>query len=745
MLFDRNPTIPRCSACGHPNEPPYFFCYSCGTPRTKLGKWRTAIGISITMTAFLGYYYFRQGFEFSWLFPWAWPIYVLYCFFFIQFSLSLVSGVWSYATRFWIWFMIFLPSWGVLFHLLNTKGPDSGATGQAGIVFYGPSALLDLLANQEYMYVTYPVIVAIAISIFSPAYFRWAHKYGWTNSYRIIVLTLLAISLTILGAFWGAQQIFDRNWIPDLQKDLGEMLKERGKYDAGLVIFLSWGFRILIFEILVVSAVKGYGATHAAAKDSPRPNLKGENGFTRAVIHIAIILRMLLHSLENMIRYIIYILRSLGYNLWQIFMAFMRELFVPTVTMSLCAILLYLLTICTEKYVGPAPDMLVSNSQWSEIVRLNDITSPSRWGMATGFMGILAALLLCDMIFLGCKTRYRWQRIAAFYGQLTGWLLPNIFVFFLVMSVTLVATSLAFNQLDINTKHLLPFRIGLLTQLVFLLLVGLIVMIMIRKRTLFLGHPAEAHGGPHPPLPGEAVAAREGEAPSEAAESGELTGEAESEDVAAEAEEEAPEGKKKGKKKRKSGGSLFGAFSSLTGMVTDVAQRTVNSAGSVIANISGDSTSNWKERMTGRPLVAEELSTARARQKEVKKKIDALEKTKATISPETFHTLSDRYMEEMIAAGHDCVRMQKDLDEEFAVELANKLRIQEDISDYRRQETEMATLLKAGALGEAEHKENIRDLRQEMARAEAELKQCLKNLSYLEPLATKREGEKKSG
>ena len=87
MDIDTVPTQSlNCPSCAESNDLPYFFCQACGSPRARLGKWRTTINLSLAMSAFLSYYYFRGPVDDpSFIFPWAWPLFAVYSALFIQF------------------------------------------------------------------------------------------------------------------------------------------------------------------------------------------------------------------------------------------------------------------------------------------------------------------------------------------------------------------------------------------------------------------------------------------------------------------------------------------------------------------------------------------------------------------------------------------------------------------------------------------------------------------------------------
>ena len=125
---------------------------------------------------------------------WAWPIYILYCLFFVQFAALLASGRWRLMGRIILWCAAFF---GVAGGIAFLAGLGDGGIG-IFILGISDTGLPDYAMNNPTVF--YPALAGLLALYAIPFYFRWKRVYGAVNGYRIILLSLLAIALAgLLG------------------------------------------------------------------------------------------------------------------------------------------------------------------------------------------------------------------------------------------------------------------------------------------------------------------------------------------------------------------------------------------------------------------------------------------------------------------------------------------------------------------------------------------------------------------
>ncbi len=449
--------VNHCRGCGAENELPYLFCQACARPRIGMGHWRVAINLSLAFTAFTSIFLFAR------YLAWSWPLYLAFWLFLIQFALLLMGGRRTLALRAAGWLSTAAAGFFILFHFMHPEG-------RGDFIFFflhtreplRPDFLLTLLgglpdlAREETLHF-FSALGALLVVVFGFGYLRWVRRYGWANAYRIVLLSLLTLTLSLLLGLRAAAWIEAQGWFPNV--NFSALLAARPDYDYYLGIFATRIFQFLLFEITIYSAVRSYATVArrpAAPADLTAP---AEGALTRALLRLILLARRLLHVIEQMVLYMLATLRTLARDIARVITAFLRELAVPALAVIAIGILLHRLALDTVTYI--------------ESGRPNLILPLLALGGAT-----LAAL----MIFVGCKTPFRWGRVARFYGQLVGWLLPNLLVFFLLMSFSLWLSGRALNQ-D-GQPILMPYRLGLLTQIVSALVGAMVLLVLLRKRAL---------------------------------------------------------------------------------------------------------------------------------------------------------------------------------------------------------------------------------------------------------------------
>lgn len=704
-----------CRKCAAPNEPPFIFCNECGAPRVKLGHYQVLGNLSLTMMAFMGTYYFAEMVE------WPWPIYLLYSLLFFQFTLFLVMGSEARLLRVAIWVAAFLAGFGTVYHYINVDGP---------LLFLLMLQQIPEMAKDD-PNVFYTTVGGISAAILIPLYFRWRKLYGWVNAYRILILVFFFLTLAAILGLWGVKLIHDRAWLPDLQSELVKFVeKTKPKYDHVLNLVAVTLGRIFVFEIFVFAAVRGY---RMARRDKPAVaagQLAGESGFSRSLLRIAMLVRQFGHALENMVTYLWETALVLAKDVWMVFKAFCREMLFPTIALVGCALLLYYLTKLTVVYID-------SNTA-GDVVKI---------------FAVLVGILTCEMVFLICKTHYRPVRIFEFHMQLLGWLLPNMIVFFLLISLSLWASTEALKSGAGDTRTL-PFAIGLLTKFFGFVLALLVAVILYRKRSLFALKPVDA--APHVAVEAApAVAAAVAEEPAAevaAAEAIEVDPELGGLEAAAAGVVTPPASKTHGalEKVAAIGGKIFfrrGRKAWDLGGATPAktepggAARIVSAARGAVARTQlGESArkavGNLTDRMQGRPEIVQRLIEAKQRYAEKYYQYDALEKTKDTISEELYLTLRNTYLDDLNRLLLERDQTQSELDRLHGMQLVEKNMLDMKVTTLRAKVDELEHLHKVGALNEKDFKKRVEPLNNELRLELARLEACQQKIGFMAPEAT---------
>ena len=661
-----------CSACLRPNERPYVFCDHCGAPRVRLGQWRLVLYLVLTTAAFLGTFYFQGALT------WDWPLYALYVSFFMQFSSSLVSGYRRLEWRVGVWEAVLFGSLAVFYYFLTRDG--------AGVFLEvaadGPETAI------EHPLVFYSILAGAVAAVFVPGYIRWGRLYGWANAYRLVMLSWVGISMAALGTVDLAQWASRRDLFPALSESLGHLVDSRPQYAGGLILFAVITGRILVIEIFVSAATRGYAAARRATMPGLPPAAAKESGFTRSLLRIALIVRHFVLILEKMTARLFHTLVLLAEDLWLAGLAFARELLAPAVAMLVCGTLLYECAVLTKTYVAE-----------------NSLGSVGK------IVAAVCGILLGEMVFLACKTHFRWGRVVVFHAQFLGWLLPNLLVFFLLASLSLYASTAAWNSLSSPGDPRLPFRIGLLTKAVAGILGGLVLFIFARKRALLLAQPRDkgASAGAEAEAAPAARSARPGE-PSEPAR-----------DVELPTREQEKEPSWRSRARRLSPRILAeGGARRLLAKAAGLAERVGLSRG---AQTVLESARRFSQRLLeGKPKVLEELAGAKAQCREKTAQMAALESTRGAISEETFEALHWQYRKELNDLSQRRDKLQAQVDLEYADWLVEKAKIEARLRQCTARKEECERLYQAGALAEKEFKSQTRKIQsaldEEMARRE---------------------------
>lgn len=682
-------TVPRelpCRKCGARNALPFVFCEECGHPRVKLGHWLVMGNISIAFSAFFATYY-REEF-----FAWPWALYVLYGVFLLQLALMFVAESTFRALRFATWYVIFLAVGGLIYQELFTEG--------ALFFVLVAKDLPELILDNPH--IAYPIIGLVFAIGALPLYMRWVRLYGWVNAYRIVLLAATCLCAAPMLAFRIAAGLEASTLAEQFGEPLAKFVNEVAPQYAGILGFLSLrAIQLFFFEIFVFAAVRGYAVARQQKVKLNKKALDKESGFVRSVMSIAQVFWRFGQALDQMLQYLVQTLRELAVDLYQVIAAFLRELFIPAVSLAIASVLLLLLAQTTRAYIAE--------------------NSLSRIGV---MLGIIAALFVLEGVFLACKSRYAVQRVASVHLQFAGWLLPNFLVFFLLLSVSLYTTGVVLggeNGMGIE----LPFFLGMLTKAVGVLLLVAVAIIVSRKFALLRESGDEEEEEPQ----------QQAQVPEDAAEEqriDEAPAPADTPPAAATESEKRRRdwdlGQKKAaedKKERKS--KVAGLLNSAKSAI----QR------ADMSNTARRALGDLQNKMSGKPEIVTRIEKLEKDMKERRDQIEALETTRGSISQETYVELVTKYKEELKNMEGDFARLHILISREYSESLVEVQKMQMKVDEVDRKIKEVETLHTAGGIPEKDYEVRHSMLLSQRQHEAKALEARQTRLSYFEPYVKK--------
>ncbi|MCC6547353.1 hypothetical protein IT570_09315 [Candidatus Sumerlaeota bacterium] len=691
-----------CRQCGTPNEPPFIFCHQCGAARVSLNRYQVLANLTLATAAFTLTYYYAEEL------PWAWPLYALYALLFAQFALLLVVGSRARTTRIGSWIAVFLGGFGALFHLLNVEGPQ--------LFIYLLEDLPSII--RKFPYESLGVLIAVLLLPALILYRRWGRIYGWVNAYRIVVLSFLGLVVGCLGALQVLKVATTNAWFPTLQAELTKFVTTvKPQYTKALSVTTVTLLRLFLFEIFVFAAVRGYRTATKVAPVAPL-GVRGQSGFERSLVSLARVVRIFGAVLENMITYLLETIIVLSKDAWQVLKIACREVFFPASALIICALFLHQLTRFTLEYIAH-----------------NDVRTALLIGAST------VAIILCELLFLICKTAFRPSRVLDFHMQMLGWLLPNLLVFFLLVSLSLFGLAEALND-DTNKSHALPFALGMLTKFFGIVLVLLVGVVLVRKRTLFtMQPPTQESAESHDPTTRVRVA--------------QVDAEEDSDDGIAALEATINGGTPALAQPLPSASVSPLLFSRRKNQEWDLSrndqsadQNVPPAIGAITSRLKDAVTTNpiaanarkavetLQDRMMGRPEIVQRLIEAKREYAEKYYQLEALERTKDTIQGDTYRGLRERYLAELNSLLANRDQLQAELDRLYAMQMVEKNMLDIRISALHSKKEELEHLRSVGAVSEKDLKAGSVPLENELRMEIAKLQSCEQKLTFLKPEAT---------
>ena len=689
-----------CRACTHLNELPYAFCEECGSPRVRLGRFRVMANLTLSAAALFGTYYFAE------LFAWPWPIYALFAVLYAQIALLFVAESRIKGTRFLLWIVVVLGGLGYFFDQAHSEG-----------ILLFVLALRDMpsIASQD-PWTIYPLIAAVLVVALLPMYLRWGRVYGWVNAYRIGMLTVFAAAAAILAVFRGIVWLHAREYFPALQAIFTEFVEHvNPKYQQPLALIAVTALRLFLFEIFVFAALRGYSVARKEKLPLDREALRRASAMERSIILMAQIARRFGYAFEQMLRYLGDTVRKLARDFGQVIVAFLRELLLPFAAMVGAAFLLHALALLVDAYI-----------QANTIARIG------------GIVAIVVGLFLCEAVFLACKSRYRAARVASVHVQIISWLLPNVLVFFLLISVSLWASSKVIG-IDNADSPRLPFALGMMTKGVAALLALLATIIVYRKRDLFSAIPEEqgAKPGKSEDLPLFEEQEPAVEDPEDRAEEEEPIA-APSESIPVAARSARRGGWDLGHRGKKTStvlkilGSLMGTAAAAAGesQLGKKAHRAIGSA---------------QERLKGKPEVLARIEAARARLDEKVRQIGGLENARGSITAEMHSNLLARYQGEAEAASAELAALRGEIDRDYAENMVERTKCAEKLAELQAKLAEYEALHASGGIPAREYEINHSNLKAQMQFHSGALANRDRRLQYLWPYVQPESGRPLGG
>ncbi|MBN1515735.1 hypothetical protein JXA32_04110 [Candidatus Sumerlaeota bacterium] len=666
-----------CRSCGHLNELPFVFCEECGSPRAKLGRFRVTSYVMFVLVCFLGAFLLngneilREDYM-----PWPWPLYILYAVFFTHFTSIVSQGRFFQWSRIVIWCLLFFGGFLAFFHFLHldTFGKD----------FYF-SAVTELrVIAQEQPLAVLPVVAGVLLAICVPLYLRWTRLYGWVNAYRVTLLTVLIFTVLLIGTLQLLDFCYQKQLLPAIQENLGSIIAEdKPAYTRWLTLVAVRLFQFFLFEVFVFSAVKGYANTRRYKSPRDAEELKRASGLTKSALQLVVMIKRFVAAVESMARYMAATLVELVKDIITVCQATAREMVTPVIVLTLSAYLIHRNAYSTIAYIDPADP---ANTPFINYPAIIDLT-------------VCVTLLLAGaMIFIACKTQMRWRRIMGFYGALISWLLPNLLVFFLLMSLTLALSSKSLEWLELDEDFSLPFRAGALTIGVGAALAILTLAIFIRRRfhqdaeqelaeQSTAAQPEPVIETPPPPETEKKKSLKERLLPFQA-----------------------------GEEKPNLAGAAKGTLRKL-GLEAS-AQRLMDSAREI------------NERLQGKPKIIDELLEVKEQLRKKEQQIEALERTREKISDEVYENLRRKYDGELADLVFHRNKLQAQLDKEYAKSLVDKAAAELRVTELDARKQEYAALLEAGAIEKAQHDKEIAAVERKLDPAHEELSAMTRLVSF---------------
>ena len=288
-------------------------------------------------------------------------------------------------------------------------------------------------------------------------------------------------------------------------------------------------------------------------------------------------------------------------------------------------------------------------------------------------LGGMVAIVAAAVVFLGCKTRLRWSSIAAFYAQFIGWIIPNLVVFFMLISLSLFASTFALEHTPLLQTEVNPYRPGMVTGTMGALLLILVVVVLVRKRAVFSEVTIETE-------PAAATAA--GTATAGAARS------------------------------KEDSDTNSGSIARGLGRVMAAADEA-------------------RERLKGKPAIVTKLADLRQKHDEKQAQLRSLENVRASVSPATYNEMTQRTRGEIEDLALEIARVQASIEEQLTRKQREREELAARLAMLNARREELTQLAQAGALDDGGYKIGLKQNKAESEKLKIQLESVEALIGFL--------------
>lgn len=460
-----------CGTCGAQQELPAIFCSACGGPLIRISKIFLTFFLTFTVAAFVVYGIKADG----WL--WPWPLYAYFAILFVLYSFAVTRRYTVVTLRMLAWCSIL--AYAMWFFWLSM---DLALKRMSSDI----SDILTMVVDQPIP--RYIFVGAVVLELIF-AFVILKRRFGFFNGYRVNV-TLLA------GAAYCGKLAYTYStgeagvsvspklsdwflWAPDREvKELFELLA------VNLL-------RVVVAEMAVYSFVKSVRpANEAYHKIAIQKAQASPAGASAAMLDaISRVSGTILRSALLFRFFVTEYIRTFGSYLYALYRTLRRivlDLVLPAISLACAAYILGMLAEHTAAYItGKAGMRLIF---WGPLK-----------SSAAMIPVCLVMIFIVQMIFLKAVTKFSFRALTRCNSLLMLWLAPFVLALFVFVSLSLAATGSVLQRWESDMAF--PFRIGPLTIISIVLLLGLVAFSLLHSRRAGSAHLPEPDKSNPPTTP----------------------------------------------------------------------------------------------------------------------------------------------------------------------------------------------------------------------------------------------------
>jgi hypothetical protein len=436
MAITRTAKSQTCDTCGQLQALPAVFCGGCGAPLIHLSKWFLGIflGVTVALHVLFGLYANTPTLT------WPAPLYGYYCFLFILYSLAVTRRHWVMTVRVVAWSLIL--AYAMWFYWLSGAVGLRLLTGDIADVL----RLFESSAAARWIFVVFVVFeLAFAFAVL-------VRRFGFVVAYRVL-LTLVAVAaqLAKLAFIYAAGE----SRIPVSAKLSDWFVWAPNTEAKELFDLVTLNIvRVLVAEMAVYSFVKAYRPATLRYQQAVAGRVAAAGGTGGLGALVDAVDRVSAAALRGGILITVF-LRSLVHTAGEYLLALYRTLrrvvvdfIIPILSLVAVSFLLAALSEHVAAYT--------TGKAVSRLVFVPGVKS-SLLMMGVLIVGVFA----CQMVFLAAITKFGAAALMRCSSLLALWIAPFFFAFFVLLSLSLVATGLVLRHWDPDSPF--PYRIGPLT------------------------------------------------------------------------------------------------------------------------------------------------------------------------------------------------------------------------------------------------------------------------------------------